>query len=144
MYRTLYHWSNPPPQKRRHLGTVLKSPASISLLGTRCLLKSIEGCLEPLLGPHGIPMGYSWLQEQPTKVKQRQHGHNNSCDKFCNNKTKKNFTRHRTRTIANSVAVRQCTGHSTTGPIRLPKKEGISEQFSSLLLRYHCLELGAY
>src|SRR5678815_5342886 len=71
-------------------------------------------------------MAFRWgtpgLQEQPIKVKQRQHGHNNSCDKFCNNKTKKNFTRHRTRTIANSVAVRQCTGHSTTGPIRLPKK----------------------
>src|SRR5678815_3305126 len=54
---------------------------------------------------------------------------------ICNNKTKKKFTRVRTRTIDNSVTVRQCTGSSTTSPIRLSRKKGISEQFSN-----HCFE----
>src|SRR5678816_1675504 len=98
-----------------------------------------KGGWNPFWGYTAFFRGAHGLQEQPTKVMERRHAHKVLVATNFQQEVK-NFTRARIRTIDNSVAVRQCTGSSTTSLIRLLQKKKASRKFSNLLLRYHCFE----
>src|SRR5678816_4772948 len=88
----------------------------------------------------GTPAGATWHsawvflgnKSNQSKSKNAEMGTTCLLQQICKNKTKKNFTRARTQTIDNSVAIRQCAGGSTTIAIRLPRKRSISEVFKFL------------
>src|SRR5678816_2647798 len=111
MYRKLCHLSDPPSQKK------MASRNNFLIYCFEITVLKLSTYLNGQVGGWNTCWGYIAFflgnKSNQSKSKKAEMGTTCLLQQICKNKTKKNFTRARTRTIDNSVAVRQCPGSST-------------------------------
>ena len=141
MYRKLCHLSDPPSQKKMASRNNFLISCFEICFETQYIFKRTGGWLEHLLGLHGILLGYSWVTRATSQSQRTPKWAQHAC---CNK-----FAKIRQRKISLAPGLEPLTTASPLDNVQealplvrsaFPEKEDISEQFSNLLLRYHCFE----